>query len=124
MVISPASWTIRRAESNSFCWFRVAGYSTRFGVTYVDYKTQKRYLKASARFLVEVSVSSDREGQSTHPLTVVHDQPHSTRSRPLLSLRTNTHNFKSVKEIRSLLPRLWTTIHCQEGEATGRKLGL
>jgi len=28
------------------------GYSTRFGVTYVDYETQKRYPKASARFLI------------------------------------------------------------------------
>ncbi|KAF8581201.1 glycoside hydrolase family 1 protein [Ramaria rubella] len=29
------------------------GYETRFGVTYVDYVTQKRYPKASARFLVQ-----------------------------------------------------------------------
>jgi len=28
------------------------GYETRFGVTYVDYKTQRRYPKASAKFLV------------------------------------------------------------------------
>jgi len=27
------------------------GYTTRFGVTYVDYKTQQRYPKASAKFL-------------------------------------------------------------------------
>ena len=32
------------------------GYVTRFGVTYVDYETQKRYPKASAGFLVDVSV--------------------------------------------------------------------
>ncbi|KIM36262.1 glycoside hydrolase family 1 protein [Hebeloma cylindrosporum] len=29
------------------------GYSTRFGVTYVDYETQKRYPKASAKFLLK-----------------------------------------------------------------------
>ncbi|KAG5648404.1 hypothetical protein DXG03_004978 [Asterophora parasitica] len=29
------------------------GYLTRFGVTYVDYETQKRYPKASAKFLIE-----------------------------------------------------------------------
>lgn len=31
------------------------GYLTRFGVTYVDYETQKRYPKDSARWLKEVS---------------------------------------------------------------------
>ena len=30
------------------------GYETRFGVTYVDYATQKRYPKESAKFLVKV----------------------------------------------------------------------
>ncbi|KAF8064822.1 beta-glucosidase [Lyophyllum atratum] len=29
------------------------GYSTRFGVTYVDYETQKRYPKESAKFLIQ-----------------------------------------------------------------------
>ncbi|TDL27833.1 glycoside hydrolase family 1 protein [Rickenella mellea] len=33
------------------------GYSTRFGVTYVDYETQKRYPKESAKFLVKVQTS-------------------------------------------------------------------
>jgi hypothetical protein len=32
------------------------GYQTRFGVTYVDYKTMKRYPKDSVWFLKEVSV--------------------------------------------------------------------
>ena len=32
------------------------GYSTRFGVTYVDYATQKRYPKDSAKFLLEVCI--------------------------------------------------------------------
>jgi beta-glucosidase len=30
------------------------GYITRFGVTYVDYETQKRYPKDSAKFLTQV----------------------------------------------------------------------
>lgn len=33
---------------------RADGYSTRFGITYVDYKTQKRYPKDSAKFLIKV----------------------------------------------------------------------
>lgn len=32
------------------------GYETRFGVTYVDYVTQKRYPKESAKFLVKVKL--------------------------------------------------------------------
>lgn len=33
---------------------RADGYLTRFGVTYVDYETQKRYPKESAKFLIQV----------------------------------------------------------------------
>ncbi|CCL99376.1 uncharacterized protein FIBRA_01394 [Fibroporia radiculosa] len=38
-----AFWTISNGEAD--------GYVTRFGVTYVDYETQKRYPKDSARFI-------------------------------------------------------------------------
>ena len=34
-----------------FC--RADGYLTRFGVTYVDYETQKRYPKASGKFVAQ-----------------------------------------------------------------------
>jgi len=34
--------------------FRADGYVTRFGVTYVDYQTQKRYPKDSGKFLAQV----------------------------------------------------------------------
>lgn len=34
---------------------RADGYVTRFGVTYVDYDTQKRYPKDSGKFLSKVS---------------------------------------------------------------------
>ena len=33
---------------------RADGYSTRFGVTYVDYETQKRYPKESGKFISKV----------------------------------------------------------------------
>ena len=33
---------------------RADGYTTRFGVTYVDYETQKRYPKVSQKFLTTV----------------------------------------------------------------------
>ncbi|KAG2085401.1 glycoside hydrolase family 1 protein, partial [Suillus discolor] len=36
-----------------FPWSMADGYITRFGVTYVDYETQKRYPKESAKFLVK-----------------------------------------------------------------------
>ncbi|KAG2335901.1 hypothetical protein BDR05DRAFT_1006343 [Suillus weaverae] len=32
------------------------GYITRFGITYLDYETQQRYPKESAKFLVKVSL--------------------------------------------------------------------
>jgi len=37
------------------------GYTTRFGVTYVDYETQKRYPKDSAWFLKKVGLNSDEQ---------------------------------------------------------------
>lgn len=37
---------------DNFEW--AEGYTVRFGVTYVDYETQKRYPKDSAKFLTEV----------------------------------------------------------------------
>ncbi|KAF8970234.1 glycoside hydrolase family 1 protein [Flammula alnicola] len=40
------------------------GYTTRFGVTYVDYATQRRYPKDSAYFLKSVSHSFRRPGSS------------------------------------------------------------
>ncbi|KAH8112866.1 glycoside hydrolase family 1 protein [Phellopilus nigrolimitatus] len=36
------------------------GYQTRFGVTYVDYDTQERFPKASAKYLVQVSSLSEK----------------------------------------------------------------
>jgi beta-glucosidase len=40
---------------------RADGYVTRFGVTYVDYETQKRYPKDSGKFLSKVCVETRGE---------------------------------------------------------------
>jgi beta-glucosidase len=34
------------------------GYSRRFGITYVDYATQQRYLKDSAKYVAEVAAAN------------------------------------------------------------------
>jgi beta-glucosidase/6-phospho-beta-glucosidase/beta-galactosidase len=39
-------------------YVRAEGYKVRFGVTHVDYETQKRTPKASAEFLANVSQQS------------------------------------------------------------------
>ncbi len=41
---------------DNFEW--ALGYSKRFGIIHVDYTTQKRTLKASARFFAEVIASN------------------------------------------------------------------
>lgn len=53
------------------------GYETRFGVTYVDYATQKRYPKESAKFLVKVRFSR----------TSLHIHVSSTNQRSFLVFR-------------------------------------
>ena len=40
---------------DNFEW--AEGYTTRFGLTYVDYKTQRRYPKDSAKFVSNVRVA-------------------------------------------------------------------
>ena len=51
----PPSHSLTRAAPGFLDNFEWAdGYSTRFGVTYVDYETQKRYPKASAKWLIKV----------------------------------------------------------------------
>ncbi|KAH7920871.1 glycoside hydrolase family 1 protein [Leucogyrophana mollusca] len=42
------------------------GYITRFGVTYVDYETQKRYPKESAKFLVKWFKENIESDEKTH----------------------------------------------------------
>ena len=49
----------------AFFAYRNEGYKVRFGVTHVDYKTQKRTPKESAKFLTEVRCNQ-------WPLTVMY----------------------------------------------------
>ena len=46
---------------------RADGYTTRFGVTYVDFATMTRYPKASAWFLKEVSIFEYSNTGSVEP---------------------------------------------------------
>jgi len=48
----------------AYATYRADGYLTRFGVTYVDYETQERYPKESAKFLVKVWILLISSGQS------------------------------------------------------------
>ena len=47
-----SSWRVILGLLDNFEWAN--GYTTRFGVTYVDFETQKRYPKDSAKYLVKV----------------------------------------------------------------------
>ena len=52
MSIFPYEYLSIAAEPRSLV--RADGYVTRFGLTYVDYETQKRYPKDSAKFYTQV----------------------------------------------------------------------
>ncbi|KAF9531231.1 glycoside hydrolase family 1 protein [Crepidotus variabilis] len=60
------------------------GYITRFGVTYVDYETQKRYPKDSAKFLIEWFKEHETIPTAIEQLPTSVDIP-----RPKLADRTN-----------------------------------
>ena len=80
--------------------YRADGYQTRFGVTYVDYETQKRYPKASSRFLTEVSKRSIlSDFFFCYNLAV--DYPHISTSLHHLSLFRGTEG----DDPRNLIPQ-------------------
>jgi len=56
------------------------GYSTRFGVTYVDYKTQKRYPKESAKFLIQWFKDHHEQPLARRPATAAVLKPSKDRS--------------------------------------------
>ena len=64
---------------------RAEGYRIRFGVTYVDYKTQKRYPKNSAKFLSKVSTRVDVLMNKFSDCSVVSGSLHTPSSLGLLS---------------------------------------
>ncbi|KAF9045018.1 glycoside hydrolase family 1 protein [Panaeolus papilionaceus] len=62
------------------------GYGTRFGVTYVDYETQKRYPKDSAKFLIKWFKE--------------HDPEYSGGQRPKLVDKTNLSEVSSTSTVK------------------------
>lgn len=44
-----------------------SGYSKRFGVVHVDYRTQQRYYKASAKFLTQLFNTTVLDPTFTYP---------------------------------------------------------
>ncbi|KAG5728715.1 Beta-glucosidase 1B [Termitomyces sp. T112] len=67
------------------------GYTTRFGVTYVDYETQKRYPKASASFLIQWFKDNHEQPLAIPPAPTV-DRTSSTES--------TTTNSTDLPEVR------------------------
>lgn len=65
------------------------GYVTRFGVTYVDYETQARYPKESAKFLVKVLHSQQIFSTAPNLMIVLYSGSTriSKRTKSLRSLR-------------------------------------
>ncbi|TFK22418.1 beta-glucosidase [Coprinopsis marcescibilis] len=51
------------------------GYTTRFGVTYVDYDTQKRYPKDSAKFLTKFLTEHEYQEPAANVKKAVEDKP-------------------------------------------------
>jgi len=77
------------------------GYSTRFGVTYVDYETQKRYPKASAKWLIkwfkEHDTPSDKDLKPKGPLAI-------KTEKPKLVDKTNSSEFSATSTVKDSPP--------------------
>ncbi|PPQ79038.1 hypothetical protein CVT25_002347 [Psilocybe cyanescens] len=75
------------------------GYGTRFGVTYVDYETQKRYPKSSAKFLMkwfkEHDTPSERDLKKK-PKESVPVKP----TPPKLTDKTNSSDFSTTSTVK------------------------
>ncbi|PPR01069.1 hypothetical protein CVT26_016016 [Gymnopilus dilepis] len=97
-------WIIKKSELlpgflDNFEW--ADGYSTRFGVTYVDYETQKRYPKESAKFLLQWF--KDRNTTSKDDLEKKPPVPIPADERPKLMDSTNKSNssdFSSTSTVK------------------------
>ncbi|KAF4563760.1 Beta-glucosidase 1B [Pleurotus pulmonarius] len=80
---------------DNFEW--AEGYTVRFGVTYVDYATQKRYPKDSAKFLTEVYemptslVIGASRGLGLELAKLLHAQGHEV----FATVRSSTHDLPS-----------------------------
>ncbi|KAG6876600.1 hypothetical protein C0993_001982 [Termitomyces sp. T159_Od127] len=93
------------------------GYVTRFGVTYVDYETQKRYPKASAHFLIQWFKDNHRQPSPIPPAPLVDlaSSTASTKAGPsttdLPEVKTKIDPFAPAKSLppavkKSLFKRL------------------
>ncbi|KAF9476097.1 beta-glucosidase [Pholiota conissans] len=78
------------------------GYSTRFGVTYVDYETQKRYPKASARWLIkwfkDHDTPSDKDIKPKGAVAVKDDKP------KLVDKTNNSSEFSATSTVKGSPP--------------------
>ncbi|KAF8179838.1 beta-glucosidase [Pholiota molesta] len=78
------------------------GYSTRFGVTYVDYETQKRYPKASAKWLIEWFREHDTPSdEDLKPKGAV---PVTAEGKPKLVDKTNSSDFSTTSTVKDSRP--------------------
>lgn len=68
------------------------GYGTRFGVTYVDYSTQKRYPKASAKFLIKWFREHQEQEEGSRTPAILAADPISTPG----SLSLDEHSATST----------------------------
>ncbi|EEB91135.1 hypothetical protein MPER_10555, partial [Moniliophthora perniciosa FA553] len=67
------------------------GYVTRFGLTYVDYDTQERYPKDSAKFLVKwFKEHSSEEDTKLAPPKLTYQITSSTLESPTTTVRGST----------------------------------
>jgi len=85
------------------------GYSTRFGVTYVDYDTQERFPKESAKFLSKWFKEHESEVSSPSALsTATKTVQQDLRNSPVSSVSTikvkDVENPKQVKRNKGFLP--------------------
>ncbi|KAF4613289.1 hypothetical protein D9613_010794 [Agrocybe pediades] len=80
------------------------GYGTRFGVTYVDYVTQKRYPKASAKFLIKWFKEVDTPSENDLKKKVPTANGTSAPAKPVLTNKTNSSDFSTTSTLKVAQP--------------------
>ncbi|KAG6845054.1 hypothetical protein H0H87_001391 [Tephrocybe sp. NHM501043] len=80
-----------------FPWSAADGYLTRFGVTYVDYETQKRYPKASANFLIQWFKDNHEQPLAVLPVSAV-DHASSNNSETSTKADPSTADMPVLKK--------------------------
>ena len=102
---------------------RADGYLTRFGVTYVDYETQKRYPKASAKYVT--AVSSLYHGWAMHSglnmLLLQFFKEHVESDAPVSAKPVKTHATK--KSVSSEHNGKSHTMNIEVADQPGQKKG-